>query len=63
MLGYLRLSVQLKGRGTRGDGFDDAQPGVLGVEAEYELWVTAFDAEAQGLEVQAVAGLPLRHAV
>jgi len=34
VLGYFRLSAELKGRGVRGEGVDDAELGVLSVEAE-----------------------------
>ena len=47
----------------RGAGVDHAKLGVLGVEAEHEVRVAPLDAEAQGLEVQPFANLPLRHFV
>src|SRR5215212_1337579 len=63
VLGYLRLSAELEGRDVRGEGVDDAQSGVLGVEGEHEVRVASLDTEAQGLEIQTSFSLPPSHTV
>jgi hypothetical protein len=56
VLGDLRLPAQLEREASSGFGVDDAQLGVLGVEAEDEIGIATLDAEAQGIEVQPVGG-------
>jgi hypothetical protein len=63
VLGDLCLPAKLEGCALQDPGVDDAQLGVLGVEAQDELWVVTLDAEPQSLEVQPFRGLPLRQCV
>src|SRR5918994_7949852 len=63
VLGDLSLPAKLEGCALQDLGVDDAQLGVLGVEAQDELRVVTLDAEPQSLEVQPFCGLPLRHTV
>src|SRR5918998_5522450 len=63
VLGDLCLPAKLEGCALQDPGVDDAQLGVLGVEAQDELRGVTLDGAAQSFEVQPVGGFRMRHTV
>ena len=63
VLGDFRLATKLEGGNFRILCVGDAQPGVLGVEAEREIRIASLDGVTQSLGVQPCGALAFRHIV